>query len=92
MNNKFIKFFTILLLFISVFIFCHEIIHSVIYRYFGCNNIGFGINSVMIYTTCLDYNYISLNTELLAHSMNEIIGYTSITLFIFYYILRFKNG
>lgn len=82
--NKKIIIILILLTILIGFILVHESVHSLIYSYYGCNDINFNINKKGIYTTCndLDYKYTEIN--ILAHSINEIIGYTFIYLFMMF--------
>jgi len=81
------KFFIILFIFLSVSIIIHESIHYTIFKYDGCQNINFGVNKVLIYTTCSDSNYVWSDWSKLAHSINEIIGYSFIWFFSFLYII-----
>jgi hypothetical protein len=53
----------------------HEVTHGQIYKYYGCENVSYGINSKGAYTSCLDENRVQSASEILAHSQNEIVGY-----------------
>jgi len=53
----------------------HEATHGQIFKYYGCQNVSYGVEWDRAYTQCNDLNYIQSKEELLAHSNNEVVGY-----------------
>lgn len=73
MRKKIITFFGISMGVIIISTFIHERIHQEIMHIFGCNQ----IKTTFFKTICMENNYVFSVTEKLAHSINEIVGYTS---------------
>lgn len=54
----------------------HEAVHGIIFRYFGCKDVRYGITLMYFYTRCADEEFVCSDQCWLAHSVNEIVGYT----------------
>lgn len=80
------NFLIFMIIFIVGFIIIHELIHAQIFDYFGCENVKFGVNNVMFYTYCED-GYIDNDFMWLAHSINEIVGYSLFWFFAMFFTI-----
>ena len=60
----------------SLFIVVHEYTHGTIYEYFGCENVSYGYQSPVFYSNCTDEGFYCSDACNVAHSNNEIVGYT----------------
>ena len=60
----------------ALFIIAHEYTHGTIYQYFGCENVSYGYTETFFYTNCTDEGFRCSDACLVAHSNNEIVGYT----------------
>ena len=78
-----IKQFMIGLFIISLMVIMHECVHYVIFKIFQCDNIHFGATWGYFYTAADMNSCIYPEFMLLAHSINEVVGYTVIPILLF---------
>lgn len=69
------KFMATFLLCMAVVVMIHEGTHGVIMEYYGCENVTYGVSQVAFYTNCTDDGAGWTDSETLAHSVNEVVGY-----------------
>lgn len=82
--------FLFFILIVICFVGNHELTHGQIASYFGCENISYGLSFKGAYTR----SYCENDSEImeLAHSINEIVGYTIVPfMLIIIMILTFKE-
>ena len=79
-GENFMLFFLCIILLLGIVV-NHEITHGQIMKYYGCDNVSFGVTWKGAYTQCLEQEHKQSVTELLAHSQNEIIGYNIMPMF-----------
>ncbi len=73
---SFKSYFFFILLCTIVFFITHEVTHAVIFEYYGCENIKYGASLTTFFVTADCYHLQFTNDiMMLAHSINDIIGY-----------------
>jgi len=60
----------------ALFIVLHEYTHGTIYQYFGCENVSYGYTRTVFYANCTDEGFYCSEACNVAHSNNEVVGYT----------------
>jgi len=60
----------------AFFVITHEYTHGTIYGYFGCENVSYGYTRTVFYANCTDEGFRCSEACNVAHSNNEIVGYT----------------
>jgi hypothetical protein len=66
----------------------HELVHTTILNYDGCEDTKIGFKYTYFYATCLESNYYPSEWSLLAHSINEIVSYTIISTILLLFLLN----
>lgn len=79
--NKFIKLSIFVICLMILCIFLHESTHSIIYKYYGCENIKLNINNLPFISMNAECSTLD-NNMLLAHSINEVIGYNIVPILV----------
>lgn len=67
----------------------HEAVHGIIFHYFGCKDVKYGITLLYVYTKCADEGFVCSEQCWLAHSANEIVGYAIVPHFILLEVMFF---
>lgn len=73
--KRVVAFILVFAVMLTTTVFIHEITHSMIFRYFGCEKTEIGISWEGAYCKCIDEDHIKTDEHRLAHSINEVITY-----------------
>jgi len=84
--------FSMMMLLLVVSIIFHEITHGTMFRYFGCKSVRYGIWLTGPYTKCTDDEFVCSEQCILAHSINEIVGYNIIPQMLFIQMILLKRA
>lgn len=74
MNPKLATFLFFMFI-LGIYVIMHEYTHGVIYENYGCENITYGIRWPGVAYSTADCTYEERQNSLLAHNINEIVGY-----------------